>query len=735
MKRSYWNSPKAPLVAPTAPAPRRRFWAWPLLAVSLLGGGGWAVIHSVERAMRQRLSDELTTIRDAEVTALTIWLQATQADAASLAHDPHVRDSTAKLLALAAANPRAPGRALAGSAPLEALRNDLQPHLTALDYEDFTLTDPEGRVLAEMDDDWLGRIRKGYQTDFLKTALHGGGVSLPFTSQSFLRDDRGERQLGLPTMFAAAPVLGPNGKPFAIMALRLRPEEKFAQIMDVAHYGQTGETYAFDRQGLILSPSRFDGDLRRIGLIPDAPGARSMLGLDLRDPGVNLTTGARPQTDRADRPLTRPIASAVEGHSGVDVLGYSDYRGVTAVGAWTWLKDYNFGVVTGVDASEAFRPLTILRRTTYGLLALLALLAVAIQGFLVIVDRQRRALRRAAREMQQLGQYTLEEKIGQGGMGAVYRASHTLLRRPTAIKLIDADHASDVFLARFGREAQLTARLVHPNTIAVFDYGHTEEGVLYYAMEYLDGLNLDLLATRFGPQPTARVASILRQACGSLAEAHHLGLIHRDIKPSNVILGRRGGIPDFVKVLDFGLVKDMGPGGDITLTAPEAWVGTPLYLAPEAIRRPDEIDPRADLYALGAVGYFLLTGTPVFRGLTTAEVCTQHLHEPPQPPSDRLGRPINPAFERLILRCLAKDREHRPRNAQTLIDEIDAILPDLEPWTAAQANDWWDIAETITHSPATLSATPTIAEPDPEELRRPPAPHQPETAAFQPRFL
>ena len=731
MMRSFWKSPRAPTGPMTTPVRHRRFWAWPLLAATMLGGGGWWVIRAVESAMRERLEVELTTIRDAEVTALRIWLEATQADAASLAHDPHVLDATKDLLALAAANARAPRPALAGSRALADLRDDLRPHLTALDYEDFILADPEGRVLGELEDDWLGGLRKGYQTDFLKGAMKAAGVSLPFTSQSFLRDDKGERRLGLPTMLAAAPVVDSAGKAIAVLALRLKPEEKFAKIMDVAHYGDSGETYAFDRRGLMLSPSRFDGDLRRIGLIPDQATSRSMLVLELRDPGVNLDAGARPRDERAGRPLTKPIAEATAGRPGVDVMGYPDYRGVPAVGAWTWLEEYDFGVVAGVNAAEAFRPLTILRRTTYGLLALLGLGAAAIQGFLVVVDRQRRALRRAAREMQQLGQYTLEGKIGQGGMGTVYRASHTLLRRPTAIKLIDSDRASDIFLARFDREAQLTSRLVHPNTIVVFDYGRTDEGVIYYAMEYLDGLNLDALATRFGPLPGARVAKILRQACGSLAEAHDLGLIHRDVKPSNLILGRRGGVPDFVKVLDFGLVKAVGPERDLTLTAPESWVGTPLYLAPEAIRRPDEVDGRADLYALGAVGYFLLTGTPVFRGLTSGEVCSQHLHEAPEPPSARLGRPVEPCLERLILRCLAKDRDDRPRDARALIAELDACLPELEPWTTVQADAWWDEVERTAPGPTLDHAlAPT------ERLPSSPAPHpQAETSAFQPRLL
>jgi hypothetical protein len=298
-------------------------------------------------------------------------------------------------------------------------------------------------------------------------------------------------------------------------------------------------------------------------------------------------------------------------------------------------------------------------------------------------------LREEIHRARQLGQYTLEDKLGEGGMGAVYRARHAMLRRPTAIKLLPPEKAGEAALARFEREVQLTASLSHPNTVSVFDYGRTPDGIFYYAMEYLDGTDLDALVREDGPQPPSRVAQVLRQVASALVEAHGIGLIHRDIKPENVILCERGGIPDVAKVVDFGLVRDLEPAAGARLTQSNVIQGTPLYLSPEAIRAPDEVDARSDLYGLGAVGYYLLTGTHVFTGATTVEVCSHHLHSRPLPPSERLGKALPEGLERLVLACLEKEPARRPGSAASLRDALLA-LPDPGDWSEARAREWWE---------------------------------------------
>jgi eukaryotic-like serine/threonine-protein kinase len=298
-------------------------------------------------------------------------------------------------------------------------------------------------------------------------------------------------------------------------------------------------------------------------------------------------------------------------------------------------------------------------------------------------------LRVEVKKAMHLGQYTLEDKIGEGGMGAVYRARHALLRRPTAIKLLSAERSTNQDIRRFEREVQLTSMLTHPNTVAVYDFGHTRDGVFYYAMEHLDGISLHDLVERDGPQPPGRVIHILSQIAGALAEAHDVGLVHRDVKPANIFLCERGGIPDFVKVLDFGLVKHVGRA-DPNLSRADAIAGTPHYMAPESITDPVAIDARVDLYALGAVGYFLLTGTTVFEGHNLVEICSHHIHSTPEPPHVRLGPAgtVSASLEKVILRCLAKAREERPANAGDLLTLLQECQGECT-WNIAAAREWW----------------------------------------------
>ena len=304
-------------------------------------------------------------------------------------------------------------------------------------------------------------------------------------------------------------------------------------------------------------------------------------------------------------------------------------------------------------------------------------------------------LRTEAARVRQLGQYTLERQIGAGGMGVVYRASHAMLRRPTAIKLLPPDRAGEGSLVRFEREVQITAQLSHPNTVAIYDYGRTPEGVFYYAMEYLDGINLEDLVRLHGPQPPGRVLAILEQVCGALSEAHERGLVHRDIKPANIILTERGGEPDVAKVVDFGLVDSYASDDPrLTNATPGVLTGTPLYLSPESLRSPDAGDPRSDLYALGAVGYFLITGRPVFDAVTIAEIIGHHLHTDPVPPSQRLGRPLPPDLEAVLLQCLRKQADDRPSSARALREAL-RRCGRVRPWTTSDAAAWWETFRSI----------------------------------------
>jgi len=287
----------------------------------------------------------------------------------------------------------------------------------------------------------------------------------------------------------------------------------------------------------------------------------------------------------------------------------------------------------------------------------------------------------------------------------VYKASHAMLRRPTAIKLLPPDHAGEANILRFEREVQLTAQLSHPNTVAIYDYGRTPDGLFYYAMEYLNGINLEDLVRRDGALPPGRVIYILKQVCGALTEAHEHGLLHRDIKPANIILTERGGEPDVAKVVDFGLVKTIDSGANaLTMSSSIVLAGTPLYMPPEVLTASTSGDPRSDLYALGAVGYFLLTAQPVFEAGTVAEVFVHHMHTEPVPPSDRTSTPIPEDLETVILRCLKKKLDDRPASARALLRELKRCTS-VSQWTTDQAAEWWSAFR------AAPPQTPGLAQP------------------------
>jgi serine/threonine-protein kinase len=296
----------------------------------------------------------------------------------------------------------------------------------------------------------------------------------------------------------------------------------------------------------------------------------------------------------------------------------------------------------------------------------------------------------------ELGSYRLEEKLGEGGMGEVWRARHRMLARPAAIKLIRPSVGGDAragvseeAVRRFEREAQVIARLRSPHTVELFDFGIATDGAFYYVMELLDGLDADSLLRRFGPTPPERAIYLLRQVCHSLSEAQSCGLVHRDIKPANIFLCRYGEEYDFVKVLDFGIVREVRDPAATSLvqTRGNAVRGTPAFMAPEQAMGTD-LDGRADIYATGCVAYWLLTGQFVFTAETPMGLLLQHAQAPPTPPSARTDLPIPTALDDLVLSCLAKDPAKRPQSARELSLRL-AEVPGASAWTQDRARDWW----------------------------------------------
>ena len=320
-----------------------------------------------------------------------------------------------------------------------------------------------------------------------------------------------------------------------------------------------------------------------------------------------------------------------------------------------------------------------------------------------------------AQQAEDLGSYRLVSLIGEGGMGEVWKATHHMLAREAAVKLVRPEmiadssaRQADTAIRRFRREANAIASLQSPHTVYLYDFGVSQEGQLYYVMELLDGISLQTLVSNFGPQPPGRIAAFLRQVCHSLHEAHTRGLVHRDLKPSNVMICEVALEYDFVKVLDFGLAKSIERADVTQLTIEGLATGTPGYMAPEVATGESKIDGRADLYALGCIAYFLLTGTMVFRDSSPVNMALKHVQATPDPPSQRTELPIPADLERVVLQCLAKKPADRPASARDLAEMIDAC--NIPAWSDEQTRAWWQ-----RHLPPTSSlrsfAQPGVATP------------------------
>jgi eukaryotic-like serine/threonine-protein kinase len=413
--------------------------------------------------------------------------------------------------------------------------------------------------------------------------------------------------------------------------------------------------------------------------------------------------------------LVAPVFHATTLGSGVEA------RGWTPIAVWTLLYPLivptpHRRVVIATVATAATDPLGLWINAVVGgrplsWSAVHILMPTAMACVLApIVARIVYGLTVEVKRAREMGSYRLVERLGQGGMGEVWRAEHRMLARPAAIKLIrpsslgaTGSSQAHELVKRFEREAQATAALRSPHTIAVYDYG-VADGTFHYVMELLEGFSLQALVDRFGPVPPERVVSLLRQACHSLAEAHTAGLVHRDIKPANLFVCRLGGDVDFVKVLDFGLVKVQGPraNGAEALTVEGGFTGTPAFIPPEVALGVETVDGRADLYALGCVGYWLLTGRRVFESSNAMQMVVDHVRTPAVPPSQRAPQPIPEGLERVILRCLEKDPARRPGSAVELSRELQALqLEGL--WTEVRARSWW--AE---HRPAAAEGPATV---------------------------
>lgn len=642
---------------------RQRLWFALALAASVLVLtviGSWTY-RAVERSLRDSRAGALKAVLDAQAKTIEVWIEDQKLGIRRLAREPSVRGYARALVEIAAEHGETPER-YCNAPERRPLVAELDDALAGSGAVSFNLVDRSGRIIASKFREYCGLAVSARAIEQELVSVFRGETRFlrPYRDAERLARLPANPPLARPLVWIETPVQNDAGRILAALGVGLYAHEQFAAILAAARSGDTDEVYAFDRNGVMLSASR-------------TLGPQAALEQVLREPGGELTR------------LVREAQAGATGASpaGMRLDPYPGYTGRPVVGAWRWLPAYDMALAVEMSAEEAYAPLAVLRTvfgTVFGALVVAVVAALA-AWFLA-------AQARSQAEERRVGAYLLGERIGEGGVGNVYAARHDLLKRPTAVKLLKPTRATDEITARFEREAQLASQLSHPNMVEIYDYGRASDGSLYYAMEYLDGETIGKLVLEEGPLPVARALHLLRQVCAGLSEAHGKGMVHRDVSPTNIMVCHYGGEYDFVKILDFGLVKNVAAEDQETITRTLRLLGTPLYMAPERLRDPADVDARADIYAVGAVAFFVLSGRRMFETLDDLALTSLVLNEVPPRVSTVAAQPVPEALDVLIGACLEKRREDRPQAIGEFSDVLEALAVRYR-WTQRDAEAAW----------------------------------------------
>lgn len=677
------------------------------LFVALLVSGALFAERQLSIILKNGVGDQLQTINAMEVHAIHSWVQARLQAVDLLSRDQGIQKSALELLDRA----RDPG-----SDPTQFVGST----------SDIFIQDSLGKLKAKWGFSTIGLLDPTMLvvTSNIKPVIGARITSLSPDNSYIVKAMRGEtpifggpRQLGInmtkqapdhrQIVFFGATIFDAKSRARGVIALGEYLETNLYQILKSARMGTSAESYLVNINGVMVTQSRFGKEIQKAWSNLGYSNFDATVGIPLRDPGGNILEGYQPQDAQEALPFTKAasqLLAAGKGGSGSAVSGvlvrpYLDYRGIPVVGAWNWFPEYGFGIITEVDADQAFKPLHLLQLLMGAVGGTILIVALGWVTVSIALYRTRKKYR-----TERIGAYHLVQKIAEGGVGIVYLARHDQLRRPTAIKVLKETRPSPSVLERFEEEAKQVCRLNHPNTVQIYDFGISEAGQMFIAMEYLRGINLSELLAIEGSLSSERAVHIIRQVAASLSEAHSLGLIHRDIKPLNVMLCQVGGCFDHIKVLDFGLVKQWNDfaqnNGD---GATRNIQGTPLYMAPERLRRNATVDNRSDIYSVGVLLFVLLSGRSPFNGdndLTTI----QEILQGRVLPLKNSKNPLHPGLVALTLRCLSAVPEARPHSATQLLQELNCL--DIAVWTPAQATAWWEARPSLLKS-ANLSDLPS----------------------------
>ena len=635
---------------------KRTQYRWPawlnlsiavLAAMILLAISIWTVFQS-ERSLEANVASKLKAILQIESEAVSQWVRSESQFAVFLAND-------AQLVELMAANHSDSGIEDSNATVKSQFEGRLADIAHRLRRRSFVLMTPNGKMIASSGDKWLRNSLPLLEEQFCESQMSGrtafSSIFCPPSDAGSTCDFR---------FVVAEPIQHPERGVVGFLGIGYEAGDELTRVLKSSRSGETGEALAVTATGELISQSRF-------------ANGRSHLDLFANH----------------HREQIQHNSSEIQ----VGLVGELDHRGVPTVFASQWNPKLGIGLIAKMDHAEANAPISQIRLFVWTLFSMLLMTTISTLFYRWYVYRLRMRARQSDLDQKRLGAYVLEGKVGEGGMGVVFRAKHALLRRPTAIKILPPEKSSPSAIDRFEREVQYTSQLKHPNTIAIYDYGRSENGLFYYAMELLDGLNLEQLIRREVRLSDGRTIKILKQVCESLREAHSLGLIHRDIKPANIMLCDQGGAVDTVKVLDFGMVRDRSAGSGDFLGKLS---GTPTYMAPECFTRPAAIDSRVDVFAVGAVGFFLLTGKPLLAAANLPELIQLHNTEIAEIARHRIlsmketarNKPISAQLIKLICQCVSTDPNQRPNSIDNVLAELVRARAN-NAWRTDQAGHWW----------------------------------------------
>ncbi len=658
---------------------RNSGWLWlaALLPTALIG---WWTYRQVETMIEQTVRTELKGIVDSVALSADRFLAQRVGVVQSWSRQTRLRQAVEELNAIAKSDP--PLEQLRESPLIDEIHQQLRELSGSKDVK-FIIWNDSYRTIASWSTDVIDVGRPIHPKGAANLARVLSGESVVAGPERLVEAVEGYLpESDRPMISVIVPIRDAAGDTIASMMVRsIGMFDEFNQIFAESSVGGQLDAYAINRDGLMITESVHAVSMATLGQF-DLPAEQIAAKLRVSDPGVVIDEDNAGTIVRQVRPVTVAVAGAIGGERDVRTVPYPNYCGEPVVGAWRWLDGMDIGVIVEESADRAFGPARVVRFSFLTLGSLLTLTA-----FLAATKIARTSTADHA-AIHPLSRYEIQEQLGSGGLGVVYKARHNQLGRDTAMKVLRGDRHNHEDRLRFDREARLAASLSNPHSVQIYDYGHSDEGEAYCVMQFLRGLTLQEVVSRSGHQPIGRMLFVLRQICDALGEAHSLGLLHRDIKPQNIMLSLDPSVGDWGVVFDFGLAKPLQPDAGVYQTSETVWAGTPMYMAPERFRQPGVMDPRSDIYSVGCVAYYLLCGRPPFIESDPESLFALILSEQPIGIAIHRGQQVPAAISDMVFKCMAKRADDRYATIAELCRVIDHLRVD-HPWSIDEARVWW----------------------------------------------